>query len=198
MNTYTTGQFAKRVGVSPKTVQRWDREGRCVAGRTDSNRRYYTEEHVRQVLKLDPPVSQRSVVAYARVSSHAQKPDLKNQIKVLEEFCAARGFSGVEFTSEVGGGMNFRRKKLREIMRRVYARELSHLVIAHKDRLARFGFEHFEWVCSEHGCKVLVLNSETLSPQEEMVQDLMTIVHTFSARLYGLRNYKKELKKALK
>jgi predicted site-specific integrase-resolvase len=71
------------------------------------------------------------------------------------------------------------------------------LVLAHKDRLARFGFEWFEHYARFNDCEVLVLNQERLSPEQEMVQDLMTIIHCFSSRLYGLRNYKKKLKEAL-
>ena len=72
------------------------------------------------------------------------------------------------------------------------------LIIAHKDRLCRFGFDYFEQMARNNGCIIKVVNQETLSPQQEMVEDLMSIIHTFSCRLYGLRNYKKELKKALK
>jgi len=75
--------------------------------------------------------------------------------------------------------------------------EVKTLVIAHQDRLCRFGFEWFERLCKQHGCALLILNNESLSPEEEMVQDLMTIVHGFSSRLYGLRNYRKKLKEAL-
>jgi putative resolvase len=82
-------------------------------------------------------------------------------------------------------------------MDRIEAREVSHLIIAHKDRLVRFGFSWFERFCAEHGAQLLVLNNEQLSPEQEMVQDLLTIVHCFSARLYGLRNYRKKLKEAL-
>jgi predicted site-specific integrase-resolvase len=75
---------------------------------------------------------------------------------------------------------------------------VSYLILAHKDRLVRFGFQWFEGFCEEHGCELLVLNQEKLSPEQEMVQDLLTIVHCFSARLYGLRNYRKKLDEALK
>ena len=75
--------------------------------------------------------------------------------------------------------------------------EIKILVIAHRDRLTRFGFEWFEHYTKSHGCELLVLNQERLSPEQEMVQDMMTIVHCFSSRLYGLRNYKKKLKEAL-
>jgi predicted site-specific integrase-resolvase len=71
-------------------------------------------------------------------------------------------------------------------------------VIAHTDRLARFGYDLLVHLCQMQGCQLVVLNTESLSPEQEMVQDLMTITHCFSARLYGLRNYRKALEKALK
>lgn len=72
------------------------------------------------------------------------------------------------------------------------------LILAHRDRLTRFGFEWFEYYAKMNGCELLVLNQERLSPEHEMVQDLMTIVHCFSSRLYGLRSYRKKLDEALK
>jgi predicted site-specific integrase-resolvase len=77
-------------------------------------------------------------------------------------------------------------------------REVKTLILAHRDRLTRFGFEWFEHFARMNGCELLVLNQERLSPEQEMVQDLMTIVHCFSSRLYGLRNYRKKLGEALK
>ena len=83
------------------------------------------------------------------------------------------------------------------LMDRIEARQVSVLVIAHKDRLVRFGLSWFERFCAEHGTESLVLNNEQLSPEQDMVQDLLTIVHCCSARLYGLRNYRKKLNEAL-
>jgi predicted site-specific integrase-resolvase len=83
------------------------------------------------------------------------------------------------------------------LMDRIEARQISHLIIAHKDRLVRFGFPWFERFCAEHGTELLVLNQEQLYPEQELVQDLSTIVHCFSARLYGLRHYRKKLNEAL-
>ncbi|MCL0103948.1 recombinase family protein, partial [Dehalococcoidia bacterium] len=79
----------------------------------------------------------------------------------------------------------------------IIAGNVETLVIAHKDRLCRFGFELIEHLCKTHGCDLLVMNMESLSPEQEMIQDMLAIVHCFSARLYGLRNYRKALKKAL-
>lgn len=106
--------------------------------------------------------------------------------------CAASG------PEEIGGGLNFKRKLFLKIFDDVVHYRLAKLIVVHKDRLARFGFELLAHLCREHGCALLVLNNETLSPEQEMVQDLMAITHCFSSRLYGLRNYKKTLKEALR
>ncbi len=109
----------------------------------------------------------------------------------------AKGLANVEFIEEIGGGLNFKRKKFLALMDDIANHQIKTLVLAHKDRLTRFGFDWFEHHAKAHGCELLVLNQERLSPEREMVQDLMTIVHCFSSRLDGLRNYKKNLKEAL-
>jgi putative resolvase len=199
-NTITISKAAEMVGVTVKTLQRWEREGRLVpVARTKTNRRVYAIEQVRtfQGLRTAGHAPTR-VIAYCRVSSPAQKPDLQNQRVVLEQFCAARGLGNLEVMTEIGGGLNFTRKKFVALMQAIEGREVQALVIAHKDRLVRFGFVWFAEFCAAHGCELLVLNQETLSPEQEMVQDLLTIVHCFSSRLYGLRNYRKTLSDALK
>lgn len=197
MNTYNVAQFAEVIGVSVKTLQRWDRTGILVpASRTPGNRRLYTQEQLNKVLRCTDSQTKATVV-YTRVSSNAQKPDLLNQKRVLEQFCVARGIAVDEWVSEIGGGLNFKRKKFLQIVDRIIRGEIKVLVIAHKDRLARFGYDLLEHLCTTYGCEIVVLNTESLSPEQEMVQDLMTIIHCFSARLYGLRNYRKSLKKAL-
>ncbi len=199
-NTISTGKAAKLLGVAVKTLQRWEREGRLVpVARTDSNRRLYTEKQIREFIGLRNVASEPTrLVAYCRVSSAAQKPDLANQRKVLEEFVVAKGLANVEFIEEVGGGLNFKRKRFLALMDEIGRREIKTLILAHRDRLTRFGFEWFEHFAKTNGCELMVLNQERLSHEQEMVQDLMTIVHCFSSRLYGLRNYRKKLGEALK
>lgn len=199
-NTITTGKAAKLLGITVKTLQRWEREGRLIpVGRTDSNRRLYTISQIQSFIGMRQGNREPTrLVAYCRVSSAAQKPDLINQRRVLEEFIVARGLANVEFVEEIGGGLNFKRKKFLTLMEEMGRREIKTLILAHRDRLTRFGFEWFEHYAKSQGCEVLVLNQERLSPEQEMVQDLMTIVHCFSSRLYGLRNYRKKLDEALK
>jgi len=198
MNTYTIGEFAKLTGYSVKTLQRWDRQKRLVPLRTPTNRRIYTDEQilVAQGRSLPMPVSRRTVV-YMRVSSQAQRPDLKNQRLALEQFCQARGWAVDDWLEEIGGGLNMKRPKLLAVVDDLVAGHIERLIIAHKDRLARFGFEMIDHLAQMHNAEIVILNTESLSPEQEMVQDLMMITHCFSARLYGLRNYRKALKKAI-
>ena len=196
MNTYNVTEFAKLLGVAVITLQRWDREGRLKALRTPSNRRLYTDEHLRQARGLSPK-AQRLTIAYARVSSQAQKPDLDNQVRVLEDFCAANGWAVDQWVKEVGVGLNFKRPKFLKLIDLVTLGRAGRVVVAHKDRLARFGYDLLEHLCKVNGCDLVVMNQESLSPEQEMVQDMLAIVHCFSARLYGLRNYRKALREAL-
>lgn len=185
------------MGVTVKTLQRWDRSGKLIAQRTSTNRRYYTQAQVDTHLRFQRAEVPRRTIVYCRVSSAAQRPDLANQTRIVSEFCAARGLANIEVVSEIGGGLNFKRPKFLAIMDAVTRREVGTLVIAHKDRLARFGFDLLAHLCEISDTVLLVLNQEHLSPEREMVEDMLAIVHCFSARLYGLRNYRKALVKAL-
>jgi len=192
---YRPHEFAEKIAVSVKTLQRWDASGKLIAKRTPSNHRYYDDSDLRQLYGLKE--EDRKIVVYCRVSSSGQKDDLKSQVKAMEQFCLSSGLTVDEWIQEIGGGMNFKRKKFLSLMSRIQNGEIGSLLIAHKDRLCRFGFDYFSFMAKENGCEIIVVNQESLSPQQEMVEDLMAIIHTFSCRLYGLRKYKKDIKKAI-
>ncbi|MBE9212332.1 IS607 family transposase [Plectonema cf. radiosum LEGE 06105] len=191
-------EFSKKIGVSVKTLQRWDTSGRLPAKRTLSGHRFYTEDDLLIAQGLKPVESKRKVVVYCRVSSTGQKPELKNQISAMEIFCLNRGLAVDEWVSEIGGGLNFKRKKFLAIMLSMIKGEISTIVVAHKDRMCRFAFDFILELATSTGCEIIVANQESLSPQQELVEDLMAIIHGFSCRLYGLRNYSKEIKENLK
>jgi predicted site-specific integrase-resolvase len=194
---YSVTAFAKHIGVSVKTLQRWDREGKLPAKRTVSGRRYYSEEDLAVALNLEAvPIARRSV-AYCRVSSPAQRPDLANQRAALEGYAQERQIGIDEWIIEIGGGLNFERKRFLKLVDAIVAGEIKRVVIAHQDRLVRFGFALLKHICEQKQTELVVMNTETLSPEQELVQDLITITHCFSSRLYGLRNYRKALEKAL-
>jgi predicted site-specific integrase-resolvase len=194
----TLGQAAAYLSRHPKTLQAWDRDGVLPAKRSPGGRRYYNKRDLDVFLGKTSAAPTKVNIAYCRVSSQAQRPDLKNQRSVLEDFCVASGIANVEYVEEIGGGLNFKRPKFLALIDRIDADEVGKLIIAHSDRLTRFGFDLLKHLCDRHTCELVVLNTEKLSPEQEMVQDLMAITHCFSARLYGLRNYRKALKDALK
>ncbi|NJM60966.1 MAG: IS607 family transposase [Oscillatoriales cyanobacterium RU_3_3] len=125
---------------------------------------------------------------YARVSSRNQKADLLRQV----EFLVAR-YPGCEIIQDIGSGLNFKRKGLIALLERIYTGDIGMVVVASKDRLCRFGFDLISWFAQRGGCKILVLNNSTLSPEREMVEDMLAIIHVFSCRLYSRRKYKKNI-----
>ena len=135
----------------------------------------------------------KKIIIYCRVSSAGQKKDLISQRRSVEFFCLVAGKTIDETLEDVGSGLNYKRKNFLRLMEMVEGGEVSEIVIAHKDRLVRFGFEWFEKFCVDHGVILTVMNAESLSPEEEMTKDLLSIIHCFSSRLYGLRKYKKQI-----
>jgi predicted site-specific integrase-resolvase len=99
-------------------------------------------------------------------------------------------FPEAEIVQDIGSALNYQRKGLKAILGRCLRGEKFQIVVAHKDRLVRFGFELIEWVVRECGCELLVLSADKREPERELAEDLLAIVHVFSCRLYGRRNYK--------
>ena len=158
--TYSTGKFAKLIGITSRTLQRWDEGGKLVAYKTATGRRFYTETQYREYMKI--PLESRpskKIVAYTRVSGSNQKKDLQNQVLALENFVVARGLVVDEWLSDIGSGLNYERKSFVALMRSVDKNEISEIIIAHKDRLVRFGFEWFDAFCKDHNCKITVVKS---------------------------------------
>jgi len=189
---YSIGEFAKRLGRSVQTVRRWEREGKWQAKRLPSGPRYFDESDVRLMLGGAPKTG--DVVVYCRVSSAGQKDALACQVKAMETYCLGAGIAVDEWVQEIGGGMNFKRKRFLALVDRIQRGEVRLVLIAHKDRLMRFGFDLFAHIAEENGCEIVVVNQDSLSPEQEMVEDLLGIVQTFSCRLYGMRKYKQQIK----
>jgi excisionase family DNA binding protein len=184
MKYVTPKEAAQNLGVSVSSLRRWEAEGKVKSIRTPGGqRRYCIEEYESEG---------KSIVCYARVSTHGQKDDLERQAEFLRS-----KYPRAEIITEIGSGLNFKRKRFLSILERIYQRDVGLLAVAYPDRLARFGFPLIEWICQQSECKLVVLNESKLSPHEELVQDILSILHCFSTRLYGLRKYQKQTEKAL-
>lgn len=195
---YKVGEFAKLIKKSVKTLQRWDREGTFKPDiRTSTNRRLYSHKQYLDYFNIENNIKRKNI-AYIRVSSSSQKNDLKSQKEYINKFTLNAGLSIDDIYEDIGSGLNYKRKYLIKLTEEIINKEINIIVIAHKDRLVRFGFEWFQWLCDKYNVKLLIINDENLSPSEEMTKDLMSIIHVFSSRLYGLRKYKKTINEACK
>lgn len=192
MSTYKIGQFAKLVRRTPATIRRWEAEGKIASKRLPSGHRYFDDSDLRAVMGVK--AEHRNTVVYCRVSSKEQKQDLERQLESMQIWALSSGTIVDEWITEIGGGLNFKRPKFLAIVDRICRGEIRQLIVAHKDRLVRFGFELIRHICDEHDCELIVVNQIRLSPEKEMVEDMLAIVHTFSCRLYGMRKYEKKLK----
>jgi putative resolvase len=183
------GQAAKALGVSISTLRRWEAEGKIKPSRTEGGTRRYDLAVLQPELAHAAP-SDRRTIAYARVSSHDQKADLERQKQVLELYCAKQGWT-YEIVSDLGSGMNYRKKGLQRLLDDIINGSVGRLVITHKDRLLRFGAELVFSICEVKRVEVVILNQgEDASFEEDLAKDVLEIITVFSARLYGARSRK--------
>lgn len=185
-------EFGERIGKSVKTLQRWDRKGILTAYRTPTDRRYYTEDQINKYFGTSPRDGRVNVI-YARVSTANQKDDLRNQVSFLKQFVNARGIITEEPITDVGSGLNYKRPKWNRLLDRVMDGKIDTIYIAYPDRFIRFGYDWFESFCAKFDTKIVVVNNRDLSPEQELTEDLINIIHVFSCRSYGLRKYSKKI-----
>jgi putative resolvase len=178
---------ATRLGVSTKTLERWLAEGKIEGIFTQGGQRRYNLDSIIPV-RGGNPTDSRATLLYARVSSRSQKSDLEQQVKFLKS-----RYPDAEIITDFGCGLNFKRKGLQTLLDRVLSNTCKLIIVAHKDRLCRFGFDLIAWLCTRQQTEILVLDQKNLSPEREMVEDILAIVHVFSCRLLYLRKYKKQI-----
>lgn len=186
--------MAKRLGVSVKTLQRWDREGILIAKRNPNNRRYYTEDQYLEYIGSSNKKN-RKIIAYTRVSSNNQKDDLQNQITFIRNYVNAKGEILDDVIQDIGSGLNYNRKHWNDLLlNQIPKGEIKKIYITYKDRFVRFGFDWFEKFCNHYNCEIVIIKNPETSPQQELIEDLISIIHVFSCRIYGLRKYKKDIR----
>jgi predicted site-specific integrase-resolvase len=168
-------------GLHPNTLRKYADNGTIEAKRVGRQRLY-------SVVSLKHLSSKSSVVCYTRVSSAKQKDDLSRQVVYMRE-----KFPRAEIIQDVGSGLNFKRTGFRSILERCLSGDTITLIVAHRDRLCRFGFEIVEYLINKNGGEILVLDKDEHSPERELTEDLLAILHVFSCRMHGLRRYSKQI-----
>jgi putative resolvase len=186
----TIKEAAKEIGVAQETLRRWEAEGKIVSERTAGGHRRYDLSQLRRLVPRPKQPQKRATIGYARVSSSDQKDDLKRQVALIETYCAANGWD-YEIVQDLGSGLNYHKRGLRILIKRLCQSDIGRLVLTHKDRLLRFGSELIFSLCEHYGVEVVIINaSEEVSFEEELVSDVLEIITVFSARLYGSRSHK--------
>lgn len=190
---------AKILNVTVRTLQSWDRQGLLPALRTPAGRRWYSEEQINKFLNKENSQNSGKInIAYSRVSSRQQKNELENQENFIKNYVNGNGMIIGKYFSDIGSGLNYKRENFLKMIELVTERKVDKIFVTYKDRVARFGFDFVEWICQRFGTEIIVLNDEKTSPENELVNDLISIIHVFSRRIYGLRKYKKTIKEEMK
>lgn len=185
MELYSPKELASLYNVSTETLRLWAKDGKIKCSRTSGGHHRYTAPQTSQ--NIDPLVN----IIYARVSSVKQKNDLERQVHYLRE-----RYPHHTIIKDIGSGINFKRKGLKTILDLLLKGSLGEVVVAHRDRLVRFGFELFEYLFKLKGCVLTVLdNEEDKEPATQLSEDLLAIITVFSSKYYGSRKYNTKSKK---
>ena len=176
------------LGVSISTLRRWEEEKRLIPEKTAGGHRRYDRDKL--IRFKNKEAGNRITIAYARVSSSDQKEDLERQKDSLSNYCVARGYQ-FRVISDLGSGLNYTKKGLSELIELICNNEIERIVINYKDRLIRYGYELIEQVCLHHDVKIEIVNfREDKTYEQELVEDMLSIITVFSSRLYGSRSHK--------
>jgi predicted site-specific integrase-resolvase len=178
---FSISEMARRLGVAVVTLRRWDREGKLkpTLRTCGGHRRYGTVP--------EAPDTELTVL-YARVSCHDQRPDLDRQKDRLIEFAAAKGWNETEVITDLGSGLNFKKRGLLRLLGLILERRIVRLVLENKDRLLRFGSELLFRLCAAQGIEVVIMEELPKSFEADLARDVLEIITVFSSRLYGARS----------
>jgi excisionase family DNA binding protein len=181
-------EAAKYLGVSVNTLRRWEREGKITAARSAGGHRRYEEKQLASMIGRKK--QSKLTVGYCRVSSHVQKEDLSRQVERVSSFCIAKGYQ-FKIIEDLGSGLNFHKKGLKDLITLICTKEVERIVINYKDRLVRFGYEMIEQLCDIHNVEIELINhTDDKTYEQELVEDVLSVVTVFSAKLYGSRSHK--------
>jgi predicted site-specific integrase-resolvase len=169
----TPKQASKHYNVSTETLRLWSENGK----KTEKGHRRYE-------INIQDNKQKRISIIYARVSSKKQEEDLNRQILFLQQ-----KYPTFELITDIGSGINFKRKGLKTLLDKLFNGVIKEIVVAHKDRLTRFGFELFEFMCKKFNTKLTVVEEENKSPIEDLSEDLFSIITVFTARYNGICKY---------
>ena len=196
----TLQQASKKLGVTSKTLRRWDKSGKLPALRTPTGYRMYRESDINHLAGIAAEIKRDNlpVAVYCRVSSgdQKQKGDLERQKGRVLDYCVKQGYQVSKVFEEVSSGMNDNRAKLHALFKLVIERKINRVVVEYKDRLTRFNFRFLEEFFKSHGVTIECVSSQMNKTfEEELSQDIISLLASMSAKLYGRRSAENRKKK---
>ena len=184
------GTACKMLGVTPPTLRKWEKDGKIKSIRTVGNHRKYNIEDINVLLTGELPKNDKIVVGYCRVSTSEQKEDLERQKYLIENYCVSKGYK-YKLISDIGSGINYNKKGLIELIKLINNKEISKIILNYKDRLIRFGYEIIEQLCSLNDIEIEIINNtDDKTYEQELVDDVLSIITVYSSKLYGSRSHK--------
>jgi putative resolvase len=181
--------YARKTGVSYRTAFRWFHAGKLPGYQMDTGTIIITDAPPETAVT----VAEQKVAIYTRVSAAENKDNLEGQAKRLMDYCAAKGYRITLIVKEIGAGVNDARPKL---MKLLTDPSVTLIVVEHKDRLTRFGFNYLDKLLAMQGRKIEVINLAE-DGKEDLVQDFVSIVTRFCARLYGQRRSRRKTERII-
>lgn len=181
------------LNVSKSTLQRWDKSGKLVALRTEGGHRRYKQSDIERIVgekKLSSEHGNETIVAtYARCSTPDQKAhgDIDRQSARIFEYCIKKDYKVEYVIKDIGSGLNDKRKGFVKLCKLVVEGKIDKVVIEHKDRLTRFQYNLIEFFFNSYGVEIELLGKKEYTEQEELVNDMMMLIASFSGRLYSAR-----------
>jgi putative resolvase len=187
------GKASALLGVSISTMRLWEQQGKIKPFcRTKGSYRRYLVQELHEAIGILPESDERVVVAYSRVSSSDQRNDLKRQEDTLLKWEQRNKPQHFESISDLGSGLNFKKRGLRKLLSMILKGKVQRLVLCHQDRLLRFGNELIYILCEHFGVEVVLIEErEPDSAEIKLAKDVITIINVFNSRLYGLRSHEK-------
>ena len=193
MRWLTASEICNELKISITTLHNWKKQNKLSIRRLSPTKFLYDIDHI---LGNNQSTAKKNVI-YARVSNTKQKEDLQRQISFIREFMVKNGIVPDQEFSDIGSGMNENRHEFNNLIKEVINGNIDTIFISYKDRLTRFGFGYFEFLFEQFGTTIKVINlTKEEDFQNELVEDLTSIIHHFSMKLYS--NRRKELKQTMK
>ena len=184
-------QIAKKLNKSNMTIWNYMKSGK-LRFHQDVKRgnRYMYWSEVLEDLGITPKKEEKISIAYCRVSTKDQVNDLEYQKKLLEQYCFSKGYK-FKIIQDIGSGINYNKKGLKELIQLIVEDKISNIILTYKDRLLRFGNEIIFELCKLKNINIEIINqTNEISKEQELVEDVLQIITVFSSRLYGSRSHK--------